>query len=171
VLRRDSIAVALMLVWVGAALASTSFDYDKSAEFAGYRTYAWKDGVPARHSGVEQAIVDAVDLELAAKGLRRVDEAPDLFVATYVLADEQRLRDLEDSVYWNFVTGVTTIGPADVQAGTLVIDLVERESDRVVWRGLSAGTVKGTPNKISKRVGKVVRRILRDYPPGAGGGS
>lgn len=169
-LRRGSIAVVLSLVWAGLALASISFDYDESASFADYRTYAWKDGTPARHSGVEQAIVEAVDHELAAKGLRRVDEDPDLFVATYALADEQRLRDLEDSVYWNFVTGVTEIGPSDVRAGTLVIDLVDSASDKVVWRGLSSGSVKGVPNKISNRVGKVVRRILRDYPPGPRGG-
>lgn len=46
---------------------------DKSADFAAFQTYTWLKGQPANDQAVHKAIVAAVDSELAALGLRKVE--------------------------------------------------------------------------------------------------
>jgi hypothetical protein len=159
-----SLVVALALV-VPAAAAKVNVDYRPGTDFSSYRTYAWTDGTPARRDMVQVRIIEAVRRELAEAGLRPVDSHADVYVATHVLVDAHTLQDLEDPDDWEFWTGVGNIDAVDVGAGTLVIDLVDRASGRLVWRGLAATGVSGIPSKKLKKIDKLVGKLFRLYPP------
>jgi hypothetical protein len=47
--------------------------FDKSADFAAFQTYTWLKGQPANDRATHTAIVAAVDSELSALGLRKVE--------------------------------------------------------------------------------------------------
>ena len=50
--------------------------------------------------------------------------------------------------------------------GTLIVDLLDGESERAVWRGLaSAVLIDMTPSKVRKKVDKVTRKMFKDFPP------
>ena len=64
---------ALIALFVPAAAIAqkVSYDYDKTATFASYKTYAHKDGTNVGQPLIDERIVAALDAELAAKGLTR----------------------------------------------------------------------------------------------------
>ena len=51
----------------------TSHDFDKTANFAGFKTYAFKDGTKVGQPLIDDRIVAALEKELAAKGLRNIN--------------------------------------------------------------------------------------------------
>ena len=67
---------ALLCVPALALAQKTSYDYDKTANFAGYKTYALKDGTKVGNPLIDDRIVAAIESELAAKGLKKSDASP-----------------------------------------------------------------------------------------------
>jgi uncharacterized protein DUF4136 len=158
------LSAALMLIALSACSdlqVKTEQDWD--TDFARYRTYAWGEGVPARDPSIESQIHAAVDFELPFKGLKPVATAasPDLYVATYASVEEERVVD-----QWGY--DVSTAGASShfnaltLPIGTLVIDLVDARSDKLVWRGQASKAVDRQISEATLR--KVVRDIFRRYP-------
>jgi hypothetical protein len=139
----------------------TKQDWD--TDFARYRTYTWSEGVAARDPSIESQIHAAVDFELPFKGLKPVAAAgsPDLWVSTYVSVEEERVVD-----QWGY--DVSTAGGSShfntltLPIGTLVIDLVDARSNKLVWRGQASKAVDRQIPEATLR--KVVRDIFRRYP-------
>jgi hypothetical protein len=74
----------------GCSSLQTNYDFDPTANFAGYHTYMWKDVAPIRDAMVDQTIVRSVDQQLAGKGLSKVETGGDLTI-TYHHATEKSL--------------------------------------------------------------------------------
>ena len=72
-----------LMFLAGAMFAqSVRFDYSHSTDFSAYQTYQWVDigRVDAGEQLLDQDIKRAVDVQLAGKGLRRVESDADLLV-------------------------------------------------------------------------------------------
>jgi hypothetical protein len=162
--QRGVLLTLLILVVTSTALARVESTVDESIDFTAYKTYAWQEGVPSRSPRVQKAVVEAVDLELQARGLQRLETGADVYVATYILVDRHTLEDLSDPTQWEFWTGQRAINAYQVQAGTLVIDLIDAETKEVAWRSLSSKSVKGPLDKITKSLPQLVRKLFRTYP-------
>jgi hypothetical protein len=67
-----------------------SYDYDKTATFAAYRTYALKEGTKVGQELIDNRIVAAIETELAAKGLAKTESNPDVFVVYHIAFDKQK---------------------------------------------------------------------------------
>src|SRR5213594_2852269 len=119
---------------VTSASAKVFVDHDRTADFRARRTYAWMKGTEAPNTLVEKRIRAAVDDQLRAKGLTRVEGEADLH---------------------------------DYTTGTLVVDLVDPASNKLIWRGVATEALGINPNpeKVSKKVLKVTRSMFRDFPP------
>ena len=82
--RRFVLPMVLLLAGAGSALAQeTRYNFDKSANFAGFKTYKWVSikGATQLSDLVDKQIKGAVDTELAAKGLVKSDlDTADLYV-------------------------------------------------------------------------------------------
>lgn len=142
---------ALMLIALPACSGlQVNTEQDWETDFASYRTYAWKQGDPARNPAVESQIQSAVDFELKFKGLQKVEtqSSPDLYVSTRASVEEEGLFDEESH-------------PAQ-PVGTLVIDLVDARSGKRVWRGEAAKVMDSQISEPTLR--RVVRDIFRHYP-------
>src|SRR4030095_4246961 len=72
------------------------YNYDRSANFAAYRTYQWVDipGGKVPDSLIDRDIQRAVDEQLAQKGLTRVEENADLYIGYQVVIDLEKSVDL-----------------------------------------------------------------------------
>jgi len=112
---------------------------------------------------MEDFIVDRVEAQMEARGLARVDTEPDLLVVTYVLPDKVTATELRDSGL-EFWSGVTSVSPADLGAGTLVVDLVDARTEDVVWRGVASRTIKGTFKTMERKVDSVIKKMFKRYP-------
>src|SRR5258705_4874905 len=73
-------AVGTLLAGPAAFAQDVNTDFDRSANFASYRTYAWTPGTPSPNPLGEQRIHAAVDQQLAAKGFSMVTESPSVYI-------------------------------------------------------------------------------------------
>jgi len=165
-MKRIGTAVVAILfgVTLPVTLAGVEVKSDGTGDFTHYLTYAWKTGTPARNPNMEDLIVGSVETQLKAKGLDRVDSEPDLHVATYVLPDKVSVSELRNSGL-EFWSGVVSVSPSDLGAGTLVVDLVDARSEKVVWRGVASETIKGTAKTMERKVASAIKKMFKRYPP------
>ena len=136
-LKRLVIAVALVLSPAMLYAQKVSYDYEKTANFAAFKTFALKDGTKVGQPLIDDRIVAAIEQELAAKGLTKVDANPDVFVVYHTSFDKQKDISTFSSGYgggygpygWGWgggwAGGSTTTQVRDILMGTLVIDIAD----------------------------------------------
>ena len=174
-----SLILALVVAAVPAtALAQkTTYDFDKTATFAQYRTYSMQEGTPTKNELIDKRIAAAIEAQLAAKGFKKVDTAPDLIVLYHVALDEQ--KDISSystgpmyGAYgygWGGGWGSTTtdVRVRDILIGTLAVDMVDAKKKQMVWRGLGSKEIdtNAKPEKREQNINKAVEKIFKNYPP------
>lgn len=162
----------LMIVVVAAgasraAAQDVKVDWDRSARFAIYDTYSWSaDTTLSGNALLDRRIVDAIDAQLQAKGFRFSDRA-DVTLAVYLATKD---RALLNGFYadWRGSSwgGVGTTGILDeLTQGTLIVDIYEALTGRLVWRAMATGSVSNNPGKNAKRVNKAVEKMFKDLLP------
>lgn len=154
----------------------TSAAFDEKVDFSTYKTFAFdKEG--ARNPYVNALIVEAIERELTSRGLTKVDIDPDLKVV-YLAATVPNLQVQNVPFYhvvnpaYSGMVGSATMNMWDVTTGTLVIDLLDRKSDRVVFRGTITDVLQRAPSAdlqadariVSKPINKGVAKIFKKYP-------
>ena len=154
----------------------TSAAFDENVNFSNYKTFAFdKEG--ARNPFVNTLIVDAVERELTSRGLTKVSIDPDLKVV-YLAATVPNLQVQNVPFYhvvnpaYSGMVGSATMQMWDVTTGTLVIDLLDRKSDRTVFRGTITDVLQRAPSAdlkadakmVSKPINKGVAKIFKKYP-------
>jgi len=145
---------------------------ERGADVSRYRTYDWAV-VPPEATGdprldsnrfFDDRIHDAVEKALATRGFEKADAAEAQLLLHYHVSMTQEI-DLgpADPNY-----GVCdTCRPTVYDAGTLLIDLMDSRTDKLVWRGWAEG---GFDNAIDNqelmeaRVDEAVRRIFERLP-------
>lgn len=66
-----ALTIAALLAPAPVLAQKVSYDYEKSANFAAFKTYAFKDGTKVGQPLIDDRIVAAIDTELAAKGFTK----------------------------------------------------------------------------------------------------
>ncbi len=91
-MQKRLVTAALIALFVPAAAIAqkVSYDFDKTAPFASFKTYSHKEGTKVGQELIDDRIVAALEAELAAKGLTRVDSNPDLYVVYHVAFDKEK---------------------------------------------------------------------------------
>jgi hypothetical protein len=169
----------LLLVPALAIAQKTSYDFDKTADFSTYKTYAMKEGTPVGQQLIDDRIVAAIESQLAAKGLTKAASDPDVVVVYHVAFDKQKDISTFSSGYgggygpygygWGGGWGGTTTSTQvrDILVGTMVIDMADAKKKQVVWRGMGVKEVDTTakPEKRDKSINNAVTKIFKNYPP------
>lgn len=163
-----------------AACSSTTVhaDWDHQADFTHFHTYAWlapSDPQAAPHlpEHLDIRLRRIVDEILDAKGYQPAvpPNLPDFELVYYLDVDrELRVDTIAHDYYgaygWRGVW--PGIGPTtrvrEITTGTLVLDVVDRASNRLVWTGSVAGTARHE-NPSGERIQAVMEAMLSDFPP------
>jgi len=170
-------ALLIALVPAIAAAQKTTYDFDKTAPFSMFKTYAFKDGTPSGQPLIDQRIVAALETELKAKGFTKNDANPDVFVLYHVAMDKQKDISAYSSgpMYgaygygWGGGWGSTTtdVRVRDILVGSLAVDMVDAKKKQIAWRGLGTKEIDtgAKPEKRDKNIASAVTKILKNYPP------
>lgn len=173
-MKRVIIGLVFLLFAYPALGQKVDVKLDKTVDFSKYKTYTWAKGMPAKNPIVNQMITDSIDQQLAARGLTRAEADGDiqiLFVAAMDL-------DLQiTGVNWGNVSNpmgsFTSIGPPlDVRKGMLVVDMMDRKTERYIWRAIAKETLTQAPSgdmskdakRVEKLVKKAVAKMFSKYP-------
>lgn len=167
-----AVALTFLLVPLVAMAQKTSFVFDKTANFAGYKTYALKEGTKVGDPLIDNRIVTAIDSEFAAKGLTQSD-TPDVAVVYHIAFDTQKnLTAWSTGVgpyswRWGGGFSTTNVRVNEIVVGTLVIDVADVKKNEVVWRGIGVKEIdtNAKADKRERNIREAVQKILRNYPP------
>lgn len=167
-------------------------NYDQNVVFENYKTFAWSPyhqnhtNQLIDNSIVAQNLRDNVTKELEMRGLKPDMENPDLLI-DYDIYVEKKVRTETYPTYtyrynyggfypyrpwgryinpWN--TGYnygTTYRTRQVpyKEGDLIISLVDKKTNQLVWQGTAAETVNN-PLEYQKRIEKDVSQIFKRFP-------
>jgi Domain of unknown function (DUF4136) len=172
-----------LLVATAAFSQDVRYNFDKNADFSKFKTYKWvtlKDAATVNDL-VNKQIMDAVDAELATKGLTKVtDDTANLYVA-YQAAVGQEKQFTSYSSDWGYGGGwyrggwygggmgmSTTSGQTStIYVGQLAVDMYDSANKDIAWRGVASKTIdaKAKPEKQQKNLAKAVKKLLKNYPP------
>jgi hypothetical protein len=187
--------VSLLVAVLGAAAACApspkiGYDFDRGVDFRAYHTYAWLSADQERtgdrradSSAVDMRIRIAVATQLRLKGYQALSEGtPDFYVAYHVGLKESS-PDISTQYYSDGMAGHPFSHSADTRTagktapalnetpsyltGSLLIDILDARSQKLVWRGTAAGEVDPglTSAQRDERTRAIVQSILSHFPP------
>jgi hypothetical protein len=160
----------LLLASACVVFATIKTDYSHSVDFGHYKTYSWIK-VSVQDPLWEDRITRAIDSQLSAKGWTRVPDGGDAAVAAYGSShDEKTLQTWYDGFAggwrWNgFGDGLATTTVERTPVGTLMVDIFDSSTKKLIWRGLASDTLSGKPDKDEKKMDKAVSEMFKNFPP------
>jgi hypothetical protein len=172
-LRLATLAGALAATGCAAAM-NVSSHVERGLDFAQYRTYGWgpADALPSgdprldKNPFFQDHFQGAVDRGLAARGFAQ-SASPDLLIHYHA---NVRLRiDINrlDREYGYCYDGDCQAGVIEQEAGTMVLDVVDARTNRLIWRGWAQSRVEDMiekPDTMALRIDKAVVRMLARFP-------
>jgi len=180
--------LSALLICGSAYADKVHVDWDRQANFQQYKTYAWLESLnPPEDPLMARRIVQAIDGQLSAKGLQKVElgEHPDLTVV-YDSGLRQKVSWVPAPLppAWGWYGGPAPgygpywVGPGwgwwdapyayypfvqDI--GTLAVNITDEHQKQVVWRGVASDALKDDPEKNARKVCELITKMFRKYPP------
>lgn len=195
------LALMVVLGLAGCGQIPVSTDYDPAWRLAPGASYGWVQPKEKGESDplydndlVESRVQRAVDERLAAHGLQRATGAgePTLLVAYHIGREEKIDIDTFHSWYgyypcwgcwgprYGYAPGFghghgygsgTDIWVQEYTEDRLIIDLIDAQSRRLVWRGVAERRLPSmeTPGEREAYIRETVSAIFEEFPPGVDG--
>lgn len=155
-----------------------------SATMPSYSSFAWFDGtdngsqVRATQPSVDRFIRQAVERELIVKGYSRAEPATADFLVSWFGRIDEKIQQQDISHFYRsygYGSALAATMPEMVEEGaikstykegTMVIDVVDRESGNLVWRGSATETIvrKVDEQEAGMIINKAVREIMNGFP-------
>lgn len=184
---------ALKIIYILAALsllvacAPVHSDMDKTADFSSYHTYAWLNRTDSINNVLyDNEMIDKnvhmyVDNEMQRRGFKIDKESPDVVVRYHIMMErkESLVNDpgyMYSPFYPPYLYGGFPffVYPSPFYVGnnfqkivynegTLVVDVIDRKKNQLVWHGWSVGTFND-PTEIQARLPKDIKRIFDKFP-------
>lgn len=190
-MKRVSICLAIVGALTSWSCAVT--DVDRTADLTHYKTFGWGksrldvENPAYRGDLVEASIKACVTQELARKGITYSAKKPDLLVSYEGFTETKENVYRSGGYYYDYYPpyyyyplygprffwyggywGAPTFwsGPPtyySMTEGTLILDLRDRKTGKLIWRGMVQGDVDNVKS-LKKNIAKGVKAILKKYP-------
>lgn len=182
-MKKVFLAAILCCVTAASHAADVKMNYDKTADFSKFKSYAWM--TPRKVSGVddpaalERVVKSAADAHLAQRGFAPATTGtPDFLIGYHAVVEpkveefvlDTRYDDVSDAFYERIAPYAGPAGQRRTETydeGTLVLDIVDAGNRQLVWRSSMEGRVnkKLKPAEREKRVAKGIAQMLGMFPP------
>jgi hypothetical protein len=159
------------------ALACVSFaqhvktDYDHNANFGQYKTYTWEK-VQTKDPLLVDRIKSAVNTALVANGWTEVPSGGEVEVFAIEMTQNQQTLETFYNGFgggrrWERFggSGDATTTVETYKVGTLVVDLFDAKTEKLIWRSSSSDTLSDNADKNTKNLDKGVNKMFQHFPP------
>lgn len=179
-MRRTLIQAALAVLAIAAAGCATTMTVSSHVEsgldVSHYRTYDWgpADALPTGDPRLDKSpffqdhMQGAVEKALAGKGFERAASAgPDLLIHYHANIARRFDVNTVDRRYGYCSNNGCGTGVSEYEAGTLVLDIVDARTNRVIWRGWAQDSIEralGDPDRMAEQIDEAVSRMMVMFP-------
>jgi hypothetical protein len=158
--------------------AKPQIQWDEAYDFSTIKTFAWdahpETSLEAKNPFMHSRVVAAIEYELTAVGLTKVQANPDVFV-TYHTSTEQQVRVNSTSFGYGFggyggvgwghygygyggpVSTTTSVDTYD--EGTLVVDIWAAANKTLIWRGTATRVFSQDVKKAEAQVVEIIQNM------------
>lgn len=170
--------ILLMTAWLVGCASNVAIDYQSDAAFAEYRTYAFAprtsdEGV---RSLDDERIEQAVRREMRQREFTLLSEDQADVLVRYRVEDTVQLKSSGVGYGLGFGRNNLGIGLSTapdkraVKEGKLIVELMQRDSRQVVWRGSGQRnlTERMKPAERTALIDQLVQSMFDKYPPNTG---
>lgn len=168
---------ASVLTLTGCATVRVSSHTEHGLSWAQYRTFDWgpPDALPAGDPRLDQdpsfkdRMQGAIEKQMAVRGFTRASgsDTADLLVHYHATTAERIDVDEIDRSSGYCVTPDCRPRVTRYEAGTLVVDLIEARTNRLIWRGWAQSRldrVLGREDRVRRAVDDSVARMFATLP-------
>lgn len=161
-----------LAAYYAATAQDVKTNFMPGTDFSKFHTYKWVQVPGAKYPNqiVDQEIKQAVDSQLAAKGLTKTDsDNADLYVG-YQTAMQQQTEWNAYGMGRGWGGGMGTATSSTIDVGTLALDMYDPAAKKLVWQGRASKTLdpSSNPQKNQKNLDKAMAKLLKDFPPKQG---
>ena len=166
------------LLTLATCTVSVTTDHDKDVDFSRFQTWAWAPEVRVlptdprlANRNADEAVRDSIELELAGKGYVKLDPDVSQLLVVYHLSLMERIEASDIDRYYGLQYGSQMRGlqptATSYDEGTLIIDLIQRESRKLVWRGIGRKQIVSLAKteEARRNIRSAVAVIMKEYPP------
>lgn len=171
------------VAWCVASLAaggcaipmSAGAHLDRAQDFSVYRTYAWgpADARPtgdARLDGdpfFQDRMQGAIEKQLAARGLSLATGSTDLVIHYHAVISERIDINRIDQAYGYCADGACAPEVTRYEQGTLVLDIIDRRTQKLVWRGWAQSDIERAlrdRSRLGALIDAAAERMMQRFP-------
>lgn len=155
---------------------AVSSHVEHGLNFSTYRSFAWgpADALPTGDPRLDKDpyfkdhVQGAVERVLAARGITLASSGtPDLLIHYHANIRERFDIDRIDRAHGYYDAQRSAPATITYEAGTLVLDVIDARTKRLIWRGWAQHSVEDMlhdPDRMASTIGQAVTRMLQRLP-------
>jgi hypothetical protein len=176
-LRMCGVVLLSLLTTACAATMDVGAHVQRGLNVRQFRTYDWgpADALPASDPRLgdnpffNDHLLGAVEKQMAAKGFSRAgtDRQADLLIHYHAAIGPRVDVNRIDNEYGDCFDEDCRVRVIEYEQGTLVIDIVDARTNRLIWRGWAQQAVDrllGDDDRMSRQIDDAVQRMLAKFP-------
>ena len=157
-------------------------DLDKDADFSQFKTFTFlgwqKNSDQLMNELDKERMRKAFANEFSSREMVKGGDDSDLAIALYLVLEHKTSTTAYTNYYggrgygryyrggWGWGSGYanTTYSEDDYIKGTLVMDVHDNKTNKLIWQGVVSSTVKENPKKREKSIPKTVKKLMKKFP-------
>ena len=167
-------AAAFSVLWLtGCATLSVSSYVERGADFKQYQTYNWAPAAPEptgdprldSNPFFHDRVKADIETELGRRGFEKTFEPPDLLLHYH--ANVRQRIDVNRIDREHGYCEANDCRPFVYEAGTLLLDVVDTRTNKIIWRGWVEDSIDGLVDDqrlMEKRIDETVARLIERLP-------
>lgn len=175
-MRRLAMVGLAVLIGSAAYAQDVKVDFDKDAGFSAIKTFTVKIGTSWNNPIGEERFVKEFEQALTKKGWKKDDANPDAVVVLHgATGVKKSLNTFYSGGYGGYGwrgwggggMGTATTTESEYTVGTLVTDIFDAKTKKLIFRGTASDEVSDKPEKNIKKMQKVTEKMFKNFPPGS----
>jgi len=147
-------------------------DCDRSANFAVYKSFSVHNFIRTLNVSElnERRIFNSVRSEMIKKGYTEDNNDPDLMInVVSLLKDKKSISASYNGMYgpygfWPGGNGNATIRMSDYKDGSIMVHVVDVNTNRLLWEGIGNAEMTKQPKNIDEAINSAVAKIMNKFP-------
>lgn len=157
------------------ATMDVSSHVQRGLDFSGFHTWNWAPPDPLPETDprldtpfVKDHLQGAVEKEFAKRNIEHASSpSPDLLVHYHANIAPRIDASRADPASGACYDEDCLVRVLENEVGTIMVDVVEAKTGRLIWRGWAQTNVEGVldnPNKLEDRISKAVAEMFKQFP-------